>query len=157
MNTRRHIDYSSILTNLDTLMVEDLSQMELYREIGKPLSAGQEKGAAVAAAEYLSKNYPDIPGFSPRNLRRMREFYRAYENTPEVLAEAMTIGRTRNIAILENCVTAEERTRFITAVRRFRWTKAKLLEEISGGGWMGTICRPSVPSKMQRTNILFIT
>ena len=66
-------------------------------------------------------------------LRRMREFYRTYENTPEILAEAMTIGWTQNIVILENCVTAGERTRFITAVRRFLRTKTKLLEKISEG------------------------
>ena len=42
----------------------------------------------------------------------------------------MTIGWTQNIVILENCETAEERARFITAVRRFRWTKAKFLEGI---------------------------
>lgn len=49
-------------------------------------------GAAVAAAEYLHNAYPDVSGFSPRNLRRMRDFYRAYEDAPEVMAEAMTIG-----------------------------------------------------------------
>ena len=56
--------------------------MELYCEIGKLVSARPEKGAAVAAAEYLSKAYPNATGFSPGNLRRMRDFYRTYEHTP---------------------------------------------------------------------------
>ena len=133
MNVRKPVDYSTMFTMLDALIAAEFPQMELYYKIGKLVSARQEKGAAVAAAEYLSKNYPDIPGFSPRNLRRMREFYQAYENTPEVLAEAMTIGWTQNIVILENCVTAEERTWFIAAVRRFHWTKVELLEKISDG------------------------
>ena len=51
--------------------------MERYYEIGRPVSDRPEKGSAVAAAEYLTGTYPDVSGFSPRNIRRMREFYRA--------------------------------------------------------------------------------
>ena len=94
--------------------------MELYCEIGKLVSARPEKGAAVAAAEYLSKAYPNATGFSPGNLRRMRDFYRTYEHTPETLVAAMAIGWTQNTVILENCETADERAWYISAVRRFQ-------------------------------------
>ena len=43
----------------------------------------------------------------------MREFYRAYEHTPEVLAQAMTIGWTQNIAVLENGESSTERAWYI--------------------------------------------
>ncbi|MBQ4565974.1 MAG: hypothetical protein IJA48_06465, partial [Oscillospiraceae bacterium] len=65
--------------------------------------------SGVIAAEYLQANYPDIPGFSPRNTRRMREFYRTYENSPVLLDEAMEIGWTQNVGILEAELTIEER------------------------------------------------
>ncbi len=130
MNIRKPIDYSVMYAALDTLMIMSLPQMELYYEIGKLVSTRLEKGAAVAAAEYLGKAYPDIKGFSPRNLRRMRDFYRAYEDAPEVLAEAMTIGWTQNTAILEGCESLEERTWYIRAARQFRWTKSELLEKL---------------------------
>ena len=133
MNIRRSIDYNSIFTALNVLMAEKLPQMKLYYEIGKLVSARPEKGAAVAAAEYLAKAYPGISGFSPRNLRRMREFYRTYEHTPETLVAAMAIGWTQNIVILENCKTADERAWYISAVRRFRWSKAELLRKIAKG------------------------
>ncbi len=45
-----------------------LSQMELYREIGRLINGRPEKGTAVAAAEPLYSTYPDAAGFSPRNL-----------------------------------------------------------------------------------------
>ena len=133
MNVRKPVDYSAIFTALDGLMAANPPQMKLYCEIGKLVNYRAEKGAAVAAAEYLTNAYLDASGFSPRNLRRMREFYRAYENTPEILTEAMTISWTQNIVILENCVTAKERTWYIAAVQRFHWTKAELLEKISEG------------------------
>ena len=72
--------------------------MELYCEIGRLVSGRPEKGTA----------YPDASGFSPRNLRRMREFYRAYESAPEVLAELMSIGWTQNVVILEAELTLQE-------------------------------------------------
>ena len=92
MNIRKPIDYSAMFAALDTLMAADPPQMKLYCEIGRLVSGRPEKGAAVAASEYLCGMYPDASGFSPRNLRRMRGFYRTYESSPEVLAQAMTIG-----------------------------------------------------------------
>ena len=44
---------------LDVLMAANLPQMELYRSIGHVVSGRPEKGAAVAAAEYLRGAYPD--------------------------------------------------------------------------------------------------
>lgn len=76
MNIRKPIDYSAMYTGLDQALERNLPQMELYLEIGKLASARKEKGAAVAAAEYLADQViPDNSGFSPRNLRRMRDFF----------------------------------------------------------------------------------
>lgn len=95
MNVRKSVDYSAMFTMLDTLMAADLPQMKLYCEIGRLVNERAEKGTAVTAAEYLCNVYPDISGFSPRNLRRMREFYRTYESDLTVMAEAMTIWPLR--------------------------------------------------------------
>ena len=75
MNIRKNIDYSGMYEALDMLMAQQLPQMELYCEIGKTVCRRTEKGAAVMASEYLDKHYPDAKGFSPRSLRRMRDFY----------------------------------------------------------------------------------
>lgn len=105
--------------------------MELYRGIGCLVSGRPEKGAAVAAAEYLQSAYPDTAGFSPRNLRRMRDFYRTYERDPKVMAEAMTIGWTQNIVILEAELTVQEKSWYIRAIQRFGWSKLELTEQIA--------------------------
>lgn len=67
MNVKKTADYSALYAALGRLMAEAPPQMELYREVGRLVSGRQEKGAAVAAAEYLHSAYPDISGFSPRN------------------------------------------------------------------------------------------
>ena len=81
MNIRKPTDYTAMFTALDTLMAAQLPQMELYREIGRLVSDRAEKGAAVAASEYLRAACPAAEGFSPRNLRRMRAFYAVYEES----------------------------------------------------------------------------
>ena len=91
MNVRKPTDYSALFVALDELVAANLPQMELCCGIGRLVSGRQEKGAAVAAAEYLHGAHPDIAGFSPRNLRRMRDFYHTYESDPKVMAEAMVI------------------------------------------------------------------
>ena len=78
-----------------------------------------QKGAAVAAAEYLQNTFPETAGFSPRSLRRMREFYRIYESAPEIMNEAMSLGWTQNIVILEADLTVRERLWYIRAALRF--------------------------------------
>lgn len=65
INVRKSIDYSAMFATLDALMAAELPQMKLYREIGKLVCSRTEKGAAVAAAEYLTNVYPDVSGFSP--------------------------------------------------------------------------------------------
>ena len=78
MNVRKAIDYSELFAAVDRAVNAELPQMELYREIGRLVAERTEKGAAVAVAEHLQSAYPGVNGFSPRNVRRMREFYRMY-------------------------------------------------------------------------------
>ena len=136
MNIRKPTDYTAMFATLDAAVAAQLPQMELYREIGRLVSGRAEKGAAVAASEYLQMTYPAVEGFSPRNLRRMRAFYATYEESPEITRLAMNLGWTQNVAILERCSSNEERAWYIRAVLRFDWKKAKLLEAIESQTWL---------------------
>lgn len=129
MNTRKPTDCSAMYATLDKLAAKNLPQMELYCEIGRSVSGRPEKGAAVAVAEYLCAVQSDASGFSPQNLRRMREFYHAYESAAAMLAQAMAIGWTQNVVILEADLTIQERTWYILAAWRFGWSKLKLTKQ----------------------------
>lgn len=131
MNIRKSTDYSAMYAVLDRLMVEELPQVELYFEIGRAVCARTEKGAAVAASEYLQATYPEATGFSPRNLRRMREFFRTYENNPKLIKQAMRISWTQNVVILEAGLTLEERAWYLWGAEQFSWSKKELADQIS--------------------------
>jgi hypothetical protein len=131
MNIRKNIDYSEMYETLDKLMAKQLRQMELYREIGKAVCRRTEKGAAVMASEYLNKQYPDVKGFSPRSLRRMRDFYRTYENQPALLCRAMKLGWIQNVVIMEAELTMELREWYMKAAEQFGWSKSELISGIT--------------------------
>ena len=136
MNVRKPADYGVMFTVLNTLMAANLPQMELYCEIGRLVSRRPEKGAAVTAAEYLSGMYPAVSGFSPRNVRRIREFYRAYESDFTVMAEAMTIGWTQNVVIMEAELTVQERAWYIRAASQLKCWKLELQRKIESNACM---------------------
>ena len=131
MNIRKPTDYSILFSELHRLMAEQLSQMNLYCEIGRLVSSEAEKGAAVAASEYLQATYPAAEGFSPRNVRRMRDFYRVYGDTPELLAAAMRLNWTQNVAIMEAGLTMDERCWYIRKAAESGLSKTELLRMIT--------------------------
>lgn len=135
MNTRKNIDYSEMYEALDYLMAKELPQMELYCEIGKAVCRRTEKGAAVMASEYLNKCYPDVKGFSPRSLRRMRDFYRTYENHPALLRHAMQLGWIQNVVIMEAELTMELREWYMKAAEQFGWSKTELTANIAANAY----------------------
>ena len=131
MNIRKDIDYSEMYAELDKAMAADITQMELYCEIGKAVCRRTEKGAAVAAAAYLSRQYPDVQGFSPRNLRWMRDFYRSYQDYPALLSLAMELDWIQNVVILESGLSTERREWYMKAVEQFGWSKTELIANIA--------------------------
>lgn len=131
MNVRKNIDYSEMYEQLDMLMAHQLPQMELYCEIGKTVCLRTEKGAAVMASEYLNKQYPSVKGFSPRSLRRMRDFYRTYESYPTLLRCAMQLGWIHNVVIMEAELTMDLREWYMKAVKQFDWSKTELIAMIA--------------------------
>ena len=130
MNVRKPTDYTALYAALDAAVAAQLPQMELYCEIGRVVSGRVEKGAAVAASEYLQAAYPTTEGFSPRNLRRMRDFYRMYGDTPELLAAAMHLNWTQNVVIMEAELIMDERCWYIRKAAESGLSKTELLRMI---------------------------
>ena len=113
------------------ILAQNLPQMDEVYAIGKAISQRPEKGAAVAAAEFLQANFPDRTGFSPRNVRRMRVFCKTYENDQTLLRLAMKIGWTLNVVIMESELTRDVRRWYLKQARERQWSKKELLDILS--------------------------
>ena len=133
MNVRKPVDYGTMYRELTAILGQNLPQMIEIYAIGKTISQRPEKGAAVAAAEFLQTNFPDRAGFSPRNVRRMRDFYRTYENDQALLQLAMKIGWTLNVLIMEAKLSRLQKrfyiykamTEKLSQIARASWTPAR--------------------------------
>ena len=128
MNVRKPADYSAMYHELTEILARKLPQMDEIYAIGKAISHRLEKGAAVVAAEFLQANLPDRTGFSPRNVRRMRDFYKVYENDELLLRLAMKIGWTLNVVIMEAELTRAQRISCLQRAGIENLSKKKLLE-----------------------------
>ena len=131
MNVRKAVDYGTMYRKLTAILAQNLPQMDEVYAISRAVSQRPEKGAAVAAAEFLQANFPDRTGFSPRNVRRMRDFYRTYENDQTLLRLAMKIGWTLNVVIMEAGLTRETRKWYLEQAQAQQWSKMVLLEKLA--------------------------
>mgnify|MGYP001624962297 CR=1 FL=1 len=93
MNIRKPVDYTDLYAQLETALCRNKKQMDQYAAIGKAVALRPEKGAAVAAAGYIREAHPELSGFSPRNLRRMRTFYQTYGNHPDLRGTGLVSER----------------------------------------------------------------
>ena len=131
MNIRKPVDYSAMYRELTEILARNLPQMDEIYAVGKVVNQRPEKGAAVAAAEFLQASFPDRTGFSPRNVRRMRDFYKVYENDEPLLRLAMKLGWTLNVVIMEAALARDERKWYLEQAREQQWSKIVLLEKLA--------------------------
>ena len=136
MNVRKSVNYGTMYRELAAILAQNLSQMDEVCAIGKAISQRSEKGAAVAAAEFLQANFPDRTGFSPRNVRRIRDFYKVYENDQTLLRLAMKIGWTLNVVIMEAELTKAQRMLCLQMTTVKNLSKKELLEIILNGAFV---------------------
>ncbi|MEG1461434.1 MAG: DUF1016 N-terminal domain-containing protein, partial [Oscillospiraceae bacterium] len=100
--------------------------LALYNFVGQCICEQGEKAFVVHLAQALAEQLPQIKGFSPRNLRRMRDFYNTYENQPELMCKAQALGWTQNAIILDCCETDEQRLFYIALATEKNLSKLAL-------------------------------
>ena len=112
--------------------------MLLYWQIGRDILDRQEReswGAKVIdrLATDLKKAFPDMKGFSPRNLKYMRAFPEAWPEVTIVQAVLAQITWYHNFAILEKVTSPEERTWYARATVQHGWSRNLLVHQIEAG------------------------
>lgn len=113
--------------------------LELYTRIGQCICRQGEKAFIPHLAEMLADRFPSLKGFSLRNLRRMRDFYRTYENSPALMSRAQSLGWTQNAVILECCETDEQRSFYIDLAAERNLSKLSLMKAIQEDAFADTL------------------
>ena len=113
----------------------------LYWGLGKLIVERQESlGWGQAVVERLSADlkteFPEMTGFSPRNLWYIKQFYDTYSSAPPFLQQLVAeIPWGQNILILERTKTSEARRYYLEATARLGWTRDVLLNQIKADAY----------------------
>ena len=124
--------------------------LSVYWLIGKTIEEQKKiDGWGSKVIEQLSKDlsseFPDMKGFSSRNLLYMRQFAEAYTITQPVVAQLQTddfqaiefaqplvaqIPWTHHTVILNKCKSTEERLFYVSKTAEHGWSKSMLSQQI---------------------------
>ena len=110
----------------------------LYWQIGRDILERQQReswGAKVIdrLATDLKRAFPDMKGFSPRNLKYRRAFAEAWPEETIVQAVLAQITWYHNLAILEKLADAEDRIWYAKATIQHGWSRNVLVHQIEAG------------------------
>jgi len=119
----------------EALKILNRALIELYWAIGKDIYIQQkEKAWGKSIVEILSNElqneFPDIKGFSARNLWNMRNFFVTYSKNEFLQPLVAEISWTKNIVIMDRCKDDLEREFYIKMTKRYGWTKNVLINNL---------------------------
>ena len=117
------------------------SLIGLYWSLGKLIVERQEVlgwGNAVVErlASDLRAEFPQMTGFSPRNLWFFKQFYESYAEAPEFLKQLVSeIPWGHNVLIMQRIKDESARRYYLEATRRLGWTRNVLLNQIKANAY----------------------
>jgi predicted nuclease of restriction endonuclease-like (RecB) superfamily len=141
-------------TQIKAAMTVNRELLNLYWELGREICEKQEKanwgeGLMDQLAKDLSAAFPDIKGFSVRNLFYIRKwylFYRGLEIVPQVVAELGKAPQTQgvvivqqvvavipwghNLHIITKCSDVQEALFYVQETIKNNWSRAVLVAQI---------------------------
>ncbi len=155
-------DYLSVLVRLKQRIAAAQSRaalavsrelIALYWHVGATIArrqttAGWGNAIVERLAHDLRRAFPDLEGFSPRNIWRMRAFFLAWSAPPSKLPQAVAETRGRqaakklpqavseipwghNIVLLEKLERAEDRLWYAEQTRAQGWSRSVLQAQIA--------------------------
>ncbi len=132
-------------TRQNVIRVANTALIDLYWRVGEYLSlkiASAEWGDGVVRqlADYISRNFPDIKGFSDKNLWRMKQFYETYAEDAEKLSPLVRqISWTNNCIILARTKAIKEKEFYLNLCIQERLSKRQLDRQIDSALYERTL------------------
>lgn len=84
-------------------------------------------------SRYITRKYPELKGYSDKNLWRMKQFYEAYSTEPKLSPLVRQLSWTHNLIILARAKSLEEREFYLHLCILERYSKRELERQIDSG------------------------
>jgi predicted nuclease of restriction endonuclease-like (RecB) superfamily len=129
--------------------------IDLYWRIGEFLARrgetdGWGRSTVAALSSYLQRTIQGLQGFSPQNLWRMRQFFDAYRDQPQVMALLRQLPWSANLHVLTKCKRPQEREFYLRMSVGQRWTVREIARQIDGALFERAVLNPPKVSKALR-------
>ena len=121
--------------------------IELYWQIGEAISRriaddGWGKGTVASLAAFIQTRHPGMRGFSPQNLWRMRQFFEAYRDQPELSTLLRELPWSAHLHILGKTKRPEERAFYLRMSSQQRWPVRELARQIDSALFERAVLNP---------------
>jgi predicted nuclease of restriction endonuclease-like (RecB) superfamily len=137
-------DYAAMLADLKqrirqerlrVVLASNAAMVLLYWDIGRRILDKQERegwGARVIdrLAMDLREAFPEMQGFSPRNLKYMRSFAAAWPDRLVVQQPLAQLPWGHNVALLEKLASVEQRLWYVRKALEHGWSRNVLVFQI---------------------------
>jgi len=127
----KHIQQSrqKVFAHINTALID------LYWHIGQIISQkvnADTWGKAIVSelAVFITKQAPELKGFSDKNLWRMKQFYETYHNDSKLSPLVRELPWTHNTIIFSRCKSVEEREYYLKMCIKEHYSKRELERQI---------------------------
>ncbi|MBK8703295.1 MAG: DUF1016 family protein [Saprospiraceae bacterium] len=126
------------------LSVANEGMIDLYWRVGQSISGRTEqdgwgKSTVKQLAIFIAADTSAPRGFSDKNLWRMKQFYEAYKDKPELRRLSGKVSWTHNLLIFSKTKSDEERVFYYLLTMRERFSKRELERSIDSGYFERTL------------------
>ena len=109
--------------------------IDMYWDVGEYISRkvaenGWGKGTIQDFSSYIQMNFPDIKGFSPQNLWRMKQFFETYKDETKLSPLVREITWSNNLLILAGAKSREAKEFYINMAIKNKHSKRELERQI---------------------------
>ena len=130
-----------------TLSAVNTALIDLYWQVGKTISSriasdGWGKGTVTALASYIQSRQAGVRGFSPQNLWRMRQFFDAYREQPELSTLLRELSWSAHLHILAKTKLPAEREFYLRMSNQQRWPVREVARQIDSALFERAVLHP---------------
>ena len=130
-----------------TLSTVNTALIDLYWQVGKTISSriasdGWGKGTVTALASYIQSRQAGVRGFSPQNLWRMRQFFDAYREQPELSTLLRELSWSAHLHILAKTKRPEEREFYMRMSNQQHWPVREVARQIDSALFERAVLHP---------------
>ena len=121
-----------ISTRNKTLSIINQELIQMYFRIGKVISENARYGNDFinSLSKSLKVEFPGVSGYSPRNLARMRKFYKTYKDLSILPPAVAKLPWTHNSILIDKVNDANKRIWYAEKCFDNSWSKIVLTHQI---------------------------